>query len=167
MKKNNFSKGYSIIELVIYISLFVLIAIVVIQSLLYSIKTYSNARAYRTIQRNAETFLSRTTNEIRQAKNISVSASTFSSSPGVLSLTGLDSSSSPYTATISVASNVPQISISGATTSLSSSEVSVSELTFWNITTTSSDAVRIKLTLTTTRAPFITKTFYTTVVLRE
>ena len=167
MKKNNFSKGYSLIELVIYISLFAVISVVVIQALLYSMKTYSSARAYRTIQRNSETFLNRLTNEVRQASSISATGNTFGSSPGVLSLRGLDNVGSPYTATVSVSGSIPQIAIGSNTTNLSSSEVAISELIFWKITTANSNAVKIKSTFTTTRAPFITKSFYTTVVLRD
>lgn len=167
MKRLNFSKGYSVIELLVYISLFVLIAVVVMQSLIYAMKTYSTARAYRTLQRNAEITLSRLTTEIRGAKTISTGGSSFGVSSGVLALTGTDNAGSTYNPTFSLVSGIPQVVVGGATTQLASSEVSFSELTFWNITTANSDGIKIKITLSTTRAPFITKSFYTTAVLRE
>ena len=167
MKKNNFSKGYSLIELVVYISLFVLIAVVVIQSLIYAMKTYSSARNYRALQRNAETTLSRLTTEVRSAKTVSISSSSFGVALGTLALNGVDNNGSPYNPTFSLVNGVVYIVDSGVSTPLSNSEVIFNELTFWNITTANSDAIKIKTTLSTTKLPVITKTFYTTVILRE
>ncbi len=167
MKKPTLSKGYSLIELLVYISLFVLIAVVVMQSLIYAMKTYGTARAYRTLQRNAEITLSRLTTEIRSAKTVSTAGSSFGVTSGVLALTGVDNSGTAYNPTFSLVSGIPQVVVSGVTTPLASSEVSFGEFTFWNITTANSDAIKIKITLSTSRAPFITKSFYTTATLRE
>ncbi|MEK7227870.1 MAG: hypothetical protein AAB681_00760 [Patescibacteria group bacterium] len=166
MKHPALTKGYSVIELVVYISLFVLISLVVVQSLLYSMKTYSIARAYRTLQRNAETSLNRITSEIRQSSDVSA-GSVFGSTPGTLVLTGTDSGGAPYTSTISVSNGVIQIVTGGVTTALTSVEESVSDLTFWHIVTSTTDAIKLEVTYTTVREPVITRTFYTTVVLRE
>jgi hypothetical protein len=167
MKQLNFSKGYSVLELVIYISLFAVIAVVVIQSLIYSMKTYATARAYRTLQRNAETTLFRLTSEIRQAKNISAASSSFGISSGVLALTGVDSTGAVYNPSFSLSSGTPRLLVGGVTTLLASSEVNFSEFTFWRIVTAKSDAIKIKVTLSTKSVPVITKTFYTTTILKE
>ncbi len=164
--KTHLSKGYSIVELLVYISLFILISLVVVQSLLYAMKTYSIARAYRTLQRNAETSLNRITSEIRQSSGVSA-GSVFGSTPGTLVLTGTDSGGSPYTSTISTSSGVVQVVTGGVTTALTSIEESVSSLTFWHIVTATSDAIKIEVTYTTVRAPVVTRKFYTTVALRE
>jgi len=167
MKKSNYSKGYSIIELLVYIALFVLISLVVVKSLIYMMKTYSDARSFRTVQQNGELVMERLTREIRQANTVSVAGSAFGSSPGTLSLSGKDNSNAPYTAVASLVNGVAQLTINGVSSSLSSDEVSISNLTFWNITTATSNAIKLQLTLTTTNAPVVTKSFYTTVVLRE
>lgn len=167
MQKTNYSKGYSVIELVVYITLFVLISVVVIQSLIFVMKTYANARSFRTLQQNGELVMERITREVRQASSISVASSVFGSSPGTLTVSGTDTVGVPYTDIFSVVSGAVQLSVNGVTSNLSSSEVTVSNLTFWNITTTSSEAVRIQLSLTTTNIPIVTKSFYTTVILRE
>lgn len=167
MKRFNFSKGYSVIELLVYISLFVLIAVVVMQSMIYAMKTYGTARAYRALQRNAETTLSRLTTEIRGSKTISTAGSSFGVSSGVLALTGTDNAGTAYNPIFSLVSGIPQVVAGGTTTQLASSEVNFTSFTFWNITTATSDAVKVEVTLSTTRAPFITKSFYTTVALRE
>ncbi len=167
MKKANYSKGYSVVELVIYITLFVLISVVVIQSLIYVMKTYASARSFRTLQQNGELVMERLTREIRQSDSVSIGGSVFGSSPGTLTVSGTDSGGAPYTDVFSVVNGVSQLSVNGSVSNLSSGEVTVSNLTFWNVATTGSEAIKIKLTLTTTNIPVITKSFYTTVVLRE
>jgi Tfp pilus assembly protein PilW len=167
MKQPNFSKGYSLIELLVYVSLFVLISIVIIQSLIFTMKTYANARAYRTLQQNGELVMERITREIRQASAVSTGSSTFGSSPGTLSLSGEDSVGTPYTATVSVSGGSVQLATSSVGSTLSSTEVTVSNLTFWNITTATSSAIKIELTLTTLNSPVISSKFYGTAVLRN
>ncbi len=167
MKRVNYSKGYSIIELLVYITLFILISVVTTQSLLFVMKTYSNARSFRTLQQNSELVMERVTREIRQSDTVSVAESVFGSSPGTLAITGSDANNVPYTNVFSVVNGAVQLSVNGVPSNLSSNEVTVSDLTFWNITTTGSKAVRIQLTLTTINKPIVTKTFYTTVIMRE
>jgi Tfp pilus assembly protein PilW len=167
MKRINYSKGYSMVELLVYITLFILISVVVTQSLLFVMKTYANARSFRTLQQNSELVMERLTREIRQSDTISVAGSVFGSSPGTLTITGSDVSNVPYTDVFSVVGGAVQLSVNGVASNLSSGEVSVSNLTFWNITTTGSKAIRVQLTLTTINKPIVTKTFYTTVIMRE
>ena len=167
MQKTNYSKGYSVVELVIYVTLFILISVVVIQSLIFVMKTYANARSFRTLQQNGELVMERITREIRQANTVSVAGSVFGSSPGTLTISGTDSGGTPYTDVFSVASGALQLAVNGVISNLSSSEVTVSNLTFWNISTAGSEAVRVQLSLTTTNIPVVTKSFYTTVILRE
>lgn len=167
MKNKNYSKGYSLIELLVYVSLFVVISVVIVQSLLYMMKTYSNARSFRTLQQNGELIMERITRDIRQASSVVPGSSVFGTSPGTLALSGKDSENVAYSETLSLVSGTAKINIDGVVSDLSSNEVSVADLTFWSITTTSSDAIKFKLTLTTNRNPIVTKTFYNTVILRE
>lgn len=167
MKTSNFSKGYSVIELVIYVALFVVISVVVVQSLIFIMKTYANARSFRVIQQNGELVMERMTREIRQSNTIGVAGSVFGSSPGTLVVSGSDTSGVAYVDAFSVVNGAVQLSVNGAVSNLTSSEVVVSNLTFWNVVNTNVRAVKVQLTLTTTTIPVVTKTFYTTVGLRE
>lgn len=167
MRKFHFTKGYSIIELLVYIALFVTISLVVMQSLLFILKTYATARAYRTLQQNGELVMERITREVRQASSVSPAASVFASSPGTLALSGEEADTTPYTASIGVSNGVVEFTKTGVTGQLSSNEVVVNELIFWHIDTLTEDAIRVQLVLSTTRQPFVSSTFNTTVVLRE
>ncbi len=167
MNKSNYTKGYSLIELLVYITLFITISLVVMQSLLYAMKTYSNARTYRSIQQNAELAMERITREIRQADTISVTGNVFGSSPGTLVISGINDLGNSFTDSITVAGGAVQITTNSVASTLTSSEVIVNDLTFWNISAAASDAIKLKMTLSTTRPPVITKSFYTTVILRN
>ncbi len=157
------------IELVIYIALFVVLSAVVIQSLIFTMKTYATARAYRTLQQNGELVMERMTREIRKSNAVSTGGSVLGSSPGTLAISGVDSTTDlPYTETFSVVNGVVQLVVDAdVASSLSSAEVTVSNLTFWNVTTTNTRAVKVQMTIATTKAPIVTSTFYTTVILRN
>lgn len=161
------TRGYSLIELVIYIALFVTISLVVMQSLIAITKTYAAARAYRTLQQNGELVMERLTREVRQASSISTAGSVLASSPGVLALGGEEADTTPYTLSVGVVNDIVTLTKNTTATPLSSDEVSVDELIFWHIDTLTEDSIRVQLTLSTTRAPVVTSTFNTTIVLRE
>lgn len=167
MRNLRFTKGYSIIELLVYIALFVTISLVVMQSLLFILKTYATARAYRTLQQNGELVMERLTREIRQASSFAPAASVLASSPGTLALSGEEANATPYTASIGVSNGIVEFTKTGVTGPLSSNEVIVNELIFWHIDTVTEDAMRVQLVLSTTRQPVVTSTFNTTVILRE
>ncbi len=167
MKQQNYSKGYSLIELVIYIALFVVISIVIVQSLVFVMKTYANARSFRALQQNGELVMERITREVRQSNTVSTASSVFGVTPGTLVVSGLTSGGSAYTDTFSVVNGAVQLSTTGVISTLSTNEVVVNALTFWNITTANSDAIKVRLDLTTVKAPIVSKSFYSTIILRE
>ena len=155
------------IELVIYVALFVLLSVVVIQSLIFTMKTYTTARSYRTLQQNGELVMERITREIRSASSVNVASSSFGASPGTLALSGSDSGGTPYTQSIAVGSGLAQLTTNGVASSLSSSEVTITNLTFWNITTSTTSAIKVQFSLSTVNLPVVSSTFYTTVILRN
>src|SRR3989338_7891382 len=67
IKKNN--KGYAALELIFYISLFAVLSIAVIDSILVMTKTLQGAKAERELIRGGE-IMERMSREIRQAKEI-------------------------------------------------------------------------------------------------
>ncbi len=167
MRYTHKTDGYSLVELLVYIGLFVAISLVIIQSLLFLMKTYTNARQYRTLQQSAETILERITREVRLSSTVESASSSFGTTLGTLATSGVDSGGNGFANTISVVSGRAQITTNGSSSYLSDTNVTVSELTFWNITTTVGSAVRVKLTLQTTGSPSVSATFYTTAILRQ
>jgi len=160
------SKGYSLIELLIYIALFAILSVVLIQSLVTSFRVYAASQSYRRVQAEGELSMERIVREIRSATTITTSTSTFDSSPGVLALVGTDSVGATRTVTFSVSNGQLQINDNGTSGALTSTKVSVGTLIFRKITTTYSTAVKVELTLTTTVGQTLTSSFYDTVILR-
>ncbi len=166
MRHKQHTAGYSLIELVIYIGLFVGLSFIIIQSFVVVMKTYATAQRYRTLQHTSELVMERITREIREASSVATAGSIFTTSPGTLALSGEELDGTPYTVSFSVANNMVRITENGVTTDLSSNEVVVQNLTFWDIAG-AGNAVRVQLTLQTVKPPLINTTFYTTVNLRQ
>lgn len=167
MKYNTTQRGYSLIELLIYIALFTVLSLVLIRSLITVMRTYATAHAYRTVQHTGTLIMDRVTREIRDATSISAS-SVYGANPGTLILTGTDDANNPHTVTFGVTSNKVRITdTTGTTGDLSSSDVTVTSLVFRQITTTVGSGVKIELTLQTASGYQTSASFYQTVLLRQ
>lgn len=165
LPKDREQAGYSIFELIIYIALFIVISLVLVRSLLTVMKTYAAAQSYRALQNNGELAMERITRELREGT--SVSASSCATTPGTLSISGTDSSGAAHTEAFSVSSGVLQLATNGGSASaLTTSEVTVSSLTFCSLTTSVGTGIKTMLTLTTTRGVISSATFYSTILLR-
>jgi hypothetical protein len=157
--------GYSMMELVVYIALFVLISVVLINALTTVMRTYASAVRYRTVQNNGNLVMERITRELREGKSATTSAC--ATTPGTVSIASIDAASVAHTNTFSVANGTVQLTTDGgAATNLSTSEVTVTSLTFCPITLAAGSAVKTTLVLTTTGNTPYSTTFYSTIVLR-
>ncbi len=154
------NKGYSLLELLIYIALFAVISIVLVRSLIVVMRTYASAQANRRLQNNGELIMERITREVRDAE--SISSGTFGTNPGVLALSGEDGNT-----TFSVVSDAVQVNDDGTIGALSTNKVSVTSLVFRRITTPVGEGVKIELTLTTANAVIKSASFYSTALLRQ
>lgn len=162
MKKNTLTSGYSLIELLVYIAIFVFISILLINGLLSVMRTHTTSQAYRRLQHNGELVLERITREVREASNIDT-GSVFDTSPGTLALSGTDSTGMARTVTFTLSDGIVQINDNGISGNLTSSEVTVTSLLFRSAGT----GVKVELQMTTASGYITTATFYTTVMLRE
>lgn len=166
MTFRNSQQGYTLIELVIYLAIFITISLLIIQSLVSSMKTYATASAYRRLQTNGNLVMERIIRETRNANSITLGSSTFDTNPGALSIATTDESGTNRDITFSVSSGAVQINDNGTTGNLTSSEVIVSSLIFRRITSNAADGVKIELTLTTANGRIVSAPFYSTVMLR-
>ena len=142
MKRLHVQSGYSLLELVVYIALFIVISIVIINSLITVMKTYSTANGYRRLQSNGELVMERVVREIRQASAVG-SSTVYTSNPGILVVQGVDDIGAARTVTFSVVNNAVQINDNGATGALSSNEVTTTSLIFKHITTTVGEGIKV------------------------
>ena len=163
--KNN--GGYTLIELVVYLAIFIGISVLVVHSLVTIMKTYASAAAYRQLQSNGQVIMERIIRETRNANSITAGSSVFNTNPGTLVVATTDSGGANHTITFSVSGGAVQINDNGTTSNLSSpTEVTVTSLIFRSITTSNGDGVKIELNLTTSGKYIVSAPFYGTVMLR-
>lgn len=163
------NSGYSLVETVLYMALFVTLSTVLISSLFGMTRAYTQARVNNDLLDSAHVSMERMTREIRGATSLDTGVSVFATNPGILKLNTTDASLTPKTVQFAVASGVLELtdSTDGTPTALTGSKISVDSLIFRNITTTEGSAVRIEMTLTSTRTPaHKTISLFDTVTLR-
>ncbi len=146
--------GVGLIETIIYLALFITISVVLIGSLFGMMRSYTQTRIDNDLTDSAHVAVERMTREIRGALSIDTTTSDFDSNPGVLKLNALDSGGSAKTVQFSVASSVLQMtdSTDGTARDLTGSKVTVTSLIFRKIVTAKGSAVRVEMTLQSTRA---------------
>ncbi len=160
-KKQSTSHGYAIMELLFYLSLFIILSVVVINSLI----TMSQAFKETTIQGElvrSGTVMERISREVRGAYAIS------SISTNDLVLNTKDSTGADKTVRFLLSGTSIQLFENGTLIgNLNTNTISVTSLVFTQITTTEGVAVKIALTvLPTNDKQGRTENFYDTIVLR-
>lgn len=159
MQKRHVTKGYSLLELLIYIALFTLISVVLIRSLVIMMRTYASSQANRRLQNNGDVIMERISREARDADSLS---GTFSTNPGTLTLTG-----NGATVSFAVVNGAIQVDDGGTVGVLSTDAVAVTNLVFRKIQTPHGEGIKTELTLTTTNSTIKSASFYSSVLLRD
>lgn len=160
MKQFQSQKGYSLIELIIYIAIFAMLSVVLTRSLVTIIRTYASAQSYRTLQTNGELVMERLSRELRDATTIS--SSTYNTSPGAIALSGIDASNNVHTASFDVSGGAIRLDGNNLTTT----DVTVTSFILRRMTTTLGSLVKVEITLTTNRGNVATTSFYSSFTLR-
>src|SRR3989344_9398076 len=160
--------GYSLIEVIIYVGILTLVSIVVLNLLFSFTQSYKTLAALRAVEHSAIDAMERMTREIRASTAVVVAQSTFGSSPGVLTISS-NSSGISKTVKFYLDSGILKMDIDGSYFGpLTSSNTTVSSLTFYNLTSTNSSAVKLDMTVSATVSDVTqTKIYHTTVVLKE
>lgn len=153
-------KGFSLIELVVYMGILVLVSAGSVTLLLSLQGQVYRYQANQALTRNAASVLERVMFDIRAADTIS--GGTFGSNPGALTLLN-GATSTAYT----VSGGNLNISVNGgAAVSLVGSQVSVASVVFDQFDNGISKAVRLSFTLqATVRGVTVSETFTDTAVL--
>ncbi|MFA6999648.1 MAG: prepilin-type N-terminal cleavage/methylation domain-containing protein [Candidatus Paceibacterota bacterium] len=162
---NNNKKAFSIVEIIIYLAIFTIISIVVINSFIIILASFSTIRTNQDLLTSGETAMNRLSYEIRQAKNVDLTNSIFDSDSSVLRLNSTDG-----TSYITFDKNIDELEIlkNGALFgNLLVQNISLNKLVFRHIITAHGEAVKIEIELQDTRSKVAkTESFYDTVVLR-
>jgi Tfp pilus assembly protein PilW len=168
MKKTNFTPGYSIVEIIIYIAVFSVLVTVVMNSFIVLTSFYNQNRTHHDLLENGNSVMERLSREIRKANSVRTGTSTFGTSPGVLDLENfVDVTTSTY---VKFGSNNGTLDLYINNTNIGNllaPNIEVESLIFRKITTTNSTAIKIELTLKDTKdAKNLVEKFYSTIILR-
>jgi type II secretory pathway pseudopilin PulG len=162
------TKGFSLPEMIIYVALLALMFLAIMNAVLGMGKGVAVLGAARMLNNSALSSMERMVREIRQASSVDQGQSTFNANPGKLVLNTTDSGGNSTTVEFSVSSTTLIVKQGGITLGpLTIGSTTVDSLIFRSIATSTSQAVRVEMTLTSQGiSQSKTGTFYSTAVLR-
>jgi len=162
-QKKFLHRGFSLIETLVYIAVTVLVSYAGVTTFLSLNTVLIRNQTERTLGHSANVSLERMVRDIRSAVSVNVGGSTLGTSPGVLAL-----SQGATTTTFSVSGGNVVVAVNGTNLGpLTSDAVTVQNLTFTRYVATTTEMVRVALTLSAnSKAASTTRTFYTSAVLR-
>lgn len=163
------SRGFTLVEMIIYIAFFALLSILAVQATMVVMNSFYKLRLTQSVSQSATVALERLSREIRNAYDIDVVNSTFSTNPGRLTLNTKDAVGANTTMEFYMtAGNQLGLKEGGVDKGvLVTKTVTLTNLVFRSITTTNSKAIKIEATLQDSRAATVqTVKFYDTIVLR-
>ena len=163
IKSQNLLRGFSLVEILIYVFLIALLTIAVVNSLVFMTKSYQDIRSAKAITLSANTLLNRFSYEVKKSSDLS---EVFGSSSNTLSLT---QGSSTVIFSLESSSSRILISTNGIQDYLTSSDTKVTTLTFLKLqaTSTSKGAI-IQFTISNSNGNNIkTENFESSAVIRN
>jgi type II secretory pathway pseudopilin PulG len=168
MKPFNLKSGYSIVEIIIYVAVFAVVAVVIMNAFIVLVSFFNQTRTNHDFIKSGNLAMERISREVRLANNIRTATSTLGTSPGVLDLDSVDASNNPNTIKFNVSSGALNLSENGTLVdNILAPNMQVTSLIFRQITTTNSTGVKIEMTIQDTRDKLgLTEKFSDTVILR-
>ncbi len=164
-----FHRAFSLVETLLYVVLLSIVLLVVAETLIAVIRSSGSLRTAARIERDAGFALERIVREIRDAKSVDVSASTFGAHPGALALNTSVVSGGARTVRFYLENGAIYLKEDGVIVGpLSSVQTKASNLVFRRIATGRSEGVKIELTLSSgTGSAARSENFYATAALRN
>ncbi len=161
-------KGFSLIELLIYIAIISMVFGLFTQIVLSVSKSYAEIAVIRNLDTGAISAMERITREVRASSSIDAANTVLGTSPGVLSLNQVDSNGTRSTVLFKTNNQNIQMKRDGNDQgTFLPSGVAVSSLVFSSINSGNSSAVKILMQLVGTSGKITrTKNYYNTIILR-
>jgi type II secretory pathway pseudopilin PulG len=163
--KTNHSQGFSLVEMLVYVSVLTIILLFVVSTLMSFTTSYRTLAALRATDHAAVDAMERMTRTIRGATAITALESSFATNSGVLTLVSTSGNNSTTTKFYLDSGTLKQ-NVNGVYYGpLTASNAEVTNLTFYLLSTTTTSAIRIDMTIegqsgTVTK----TKQFHATIV---
>ena len=167
-KKNRlFKRGFSIIEILIYLAIFTSISILVINSFIVIISSFSTIQTNHNLLDSGSLVMERLSREIRQSKNIDVVNSQINGGE-VLQLNSTDNSGTAIKVKfIKEGNNLNLYKNDIIIGNLLVKNIIVDSISFDRISLAKSEGVKIKIVLKDTKSKLLkTENFYNTIILR-
>jgi len=161
-------KGYSLIEMVLYVTILSFMLAIIINMLVIMNKSVRQFHALKSVQTSGELSLERIVREVRNAESYVTASSTLNTSPGNLVLSGVDASSTTRTVEFFVKDNGVHMKENGVDLgSLTASDARVTNLVFRQTATPHSQLIRTEMTVESgTSTYYRSSKFYATAILR-
>jgi len=158
--------GFSLVEIMIYLAIFTIISILVINSFLIVMSSFTTTRTNRDLLESGINSMERLSREIRQANNVDLIGSNLAG--GILQLNSKDQLSNPVVLKFSKENFLLNVYQDGVLSgNLLGQNISLDNLVFRQIITAKSEAVKIEMTIRDTRSKKNkTVNFYNTIILR-
>jgi hypothetical protein len=161
-------KGFSMLEIVVYVSLFTVISGITLTGMVQMAKSFNDLRSARDIDDSALQILSRLTRDIKSTDMVNFTQSDFSTDPGKLTLLTMTASGTPMKITYQVVDGklhvIENLVDKG---SLNSQYTNIDGLVFTYINTPKSHGIKIALQISSTQDKAHTvQNFYSTALLR-
>jgi hypothetical protein len=167
MINNKLTKGYSLVELVIYVAILSIISLLIISTVLSFTSGYRSILALRIVDHSAVDIMERITRDIRSAKQVDSINSVFGTNSGVLIITstinGSDAIEKFY-----LQNDVVKLDINGNYFGpLSISNSIINSLVFTKMDSGISTAIKIDLTVSAVVGTVTeSETYHSTVILK-
>ncbi len=146
-------QGYSLVETIIYVALFVALSALLIDSLIVMGKAYTESRASRDILVSAQTAVDRVMRDVRSAKDVDVLTSYLDDTPGIIVLDETADDGTAFTERFALEDGRVMLSVGGsAEIPLTGPHVTVDSLVFRDIGSGASEGVRMEMTLHSLRS---------------
>ena len=167
MEIRNKKSGYTLVEMVIYMTIMSVVFLLIVNTVLTFTKSYKDIYVLRIVDGSAVDSMERISRDIRGASSVDVPNSTLGSSPGVLTIVSSNNGISTTTKYY-LDSGVLKMDINGAYYGpLTGRGVSVSNLVFTKLDSGISTAIKIDMTAVGSFGTAVkTKNYHTTVLLK-
>jgi prepilin-type N-terminal cleavage/methylation domain-containing protein len=169
LQNNKFKKGFTLVESLIYIVIFAVISIALVESVIYTNRTYLAIRSTHSLENSAITSFEKMSRDIRNAYSVIVASSTLGVSPGVLSIKSKDGNGIIHDIQYYLDSQkMLRVKDNGVDVGkLTASTTPVSNLVFTQITTNNSTAIKVDMSIQIFKNnATTTEQFWSTYILR-
>ncbi|MDO8589763.1 MAG: type II secretion system protein [bacterium] len=163
-----YRRGFSLVEMLIYISILVLMLAVIMNVIVSMTGAERVIKALRNIENSATVGLERVVRETRQAENINVASSILGSDPGTLVLNGTDALGNPRVVEFYLSSGKLLLKENGVEVgALTQEDAQVSGLIFYLFSASDVEGVRTEMTIESgTSTYYRSEKFYASALLR-